>query len=235
MNYIKINNVDSRDIDGLFIAQLPPIAKPEMRVETTEIDGRDGTIIDLLGYSAYEKKAVIGVLPNADVDPIIDFFSGGGEVVFSNEPERFYRASILAQIDYEQIIRMRRAEVTFFCQPYKYAFLDKKRIFSAPTSPIGVVNYGNVMAAPIYKISGKNTVIFTVNGEDVLEIAFGGEFVTVYIDTEELDAKLENGTLVNRSVAGEYEDMRLQRGKNTIAWRGGQIQSIEIERFARWL
>ena len=95
MNYLIWNGKDSRDVKGLIICELPPISKPQMRVAETVIDGVDGSIIEELGYSSYDKALTIGITQNADIDEISQYFSGSGEVVFSNEPDKFYKASII--------------------------------------------------------------------------------------------------------------------------------------------
>ena len=93
MNYIKWKGQDSRYIKGLVICELPPITKPQMRVAETVVDGVDGSLIEELGYASYDKSLSIGLTQNADIDAIIKFFSGQGEVTFSNEPDKFYRSS----------------------------------------------------------------------------------------------------------------------------------------------
>ena len=54
MNYVIQNGKDSREIRGLLISELPAISKPAVRTDITEIDGRDGDIVSVLGYSAYD-------------------------------------------------------------------------------------------------------------------------------------------------------------------------------------
>ena len=50
MNSIIWKGVSSTTIKGLIISELPPISKPKMRIKETEIDGRDGSIVEELGY-----------------------------------------------------------------------------------------------------------------------------------------------------------------------------------------
>lgn len=236
MYWVKINGKDSRDVDGLFVASLPPITKPEMRVEQLLIDGKDGDITEPLGYAAYDKSIIVGTFRGADIDAVIDYFQQEGEIVFSNEPEKFYDYKLLSQVDYEQVIKMRKAEVIFHVQPHKYPAEDRERLFDDPTSPIKVTNYGNEFSAPIYTITGQGTVTLSLNGTAVLVIAFGAQESTIKIDVAELEATaVPSGAYVNRSISGNYGNLKLKVGRNELSWTGGTISRLKMEKFTRWI
>ena len=91
MNSIILNGNSSTEIQGLLIQSLPPISKPKIRTKVEEIDGRDGDIITKLGYSAYDKEFSIGLYGNFNINEVIAFFDSYGEVIFSNEPDKYYR------------------------------------------------------------------------------------------------------------------------------------------------
>ena len=101
MNYIILNGVKSTAVRGLLIQSLPPITKPQIRTSVEEIDGRDGDIVTKLGYSAYDKELTIGLYGDYDVDDVIRYFDSEGDVVFSNEPDKYYKYQIIEQIDFE--------------------------------------------------------------------------------------------------------------------------------------
>ena len=120
MNSIIWQGVSSTTIQGLLISELPPITKPEMRVAETIIDGRDGSMIEELGYASYEKTVTIGLYGNFDINKIIKYFTGEGDITFSNEPDKVYKAKICGRIDYTRLLRYRQASITFKVQPFKY-------------------------------------------------------------------------------------------------------------------
>jgi predicted phage tail component-like protein len=101
-----------------------------MRSRKEEIDGRDGDIITKLGYSAYDKQMSIGLFGDFDIDEVIQFFDSEGTVIFSNEPDKFYKYTIINQIDFERLIRFRTAMVTFHVQPFKYSAVDDNFTFT---------------------------------------------------------------------------------------------------------
>ena len=126
INYIELNGKKSTDVKGLMIQSLPPITKPKVRTSIEDIDGRDGDIVTKLGYAAYDKEVNIGLHGDFDIDDVISFFDSEGEVVFSNEPDKYYRYQILDQIDFERLIRFRTAKVKMHVQPFKYDAVDRE-------------------------------------------------------------------------------------------------------------
>lgn len=125
INYIELNGEKSTSVKGLIIQSLPPISKPKMRTSIETIDGRDGDVVTKLGYSAYDKQVSIGLHGDFDIDDAIAFFDSEGEVVFGNEPDKYYRYQILDQIDFERLIRFRTAKVKLHVQPFKYDAVDR--------------------------------------------------------------------------------------------------------------
>lgn len=125
INYIELNGEKSTSVNGLIIQSLPPISKPKMRTSIEEIDGRDGDIVTRLGYAAYDKEVSIGLHGDFDIDDAISFFDSEGEVVFSNERDKYYRYQILDQIDFERLVRFRTATVKMHVQPFKYDAVDR--------------------------------------------------------------------------------------------------------------
>lgn len=231
MNYIVWNNKDSRDIKGLLISELPPITKPNMRVKETVIDGVDGSIIEELGYESYDKTIAIGLKIGADIDKIIEFFTGNGEIVFSNEPERYYIARIIKSIDFARLLRFRVATVTFRVQPFKYNRVEVNRQATSERTSMIVENIGNHTAKPLITITGSGIVELSVNGTAICRYEFPSGKDTVILDSEKQDAYL-GSMLKNRNMKGEFPVF--EKGNNTLSW-SGTIESIQIKRYSRWL
>lgn len=124
MNYVILNKVKSTTVKGLLIQSLPAISKPLMRTAIETIDGRDGDIVRNQGYSAYNKTMEIGLFGDFSIDQVIQYFASEGTVIFSNEPDKYYRYKIIDQIDFERLLRFRTATVTFHVQPFKYSAVD---------------------------------------------------------------------------------------------------------------
>lgn len=231
-NYVIQNGLDSRYLNGLLIQELPPITKPLMRTSIEQIDGRDGDIITMLGYSAYDKKMKIGLFGDYDIDDIIPFFNSSGTVTFSNEPDRYYKYDILDAVDYERLMRFRTAEITYHVQPFKYSNIEKLKVFSNPTSAITVRNNGNYVSKPILHIKGSGTINLSMNGVQLFRIDLSTSSA-ITIDTERLEAYNDN-VLMNRYVVGNYDKFALKVGANSVSW-DGQLTYIAFEKLSRWI
>lgn len=231
MNYIIWNNKDSREIEGLLVCNLPPITKPQMRVKETVVDGVDGSLIEELGYESYDKTVSIGLKSGADVDSIIGYFTGSGEIVFSNEPDKYYKANIIRGIDYARLLRYRVANVTFRVQPFKYDRVETEIVANADRKSVVVGNLGNHTSKPLITVAGSGTVEFSVNGNTICRYDFTEETETVILDSEKQDAYL-GIVLKNRNMHGDFPVF--EKGDNVLSW-SGTVESIRIKRYSRWL
>lgn len=228
MNKIIWKGIDSTSISGLLICELPPISKPKMRIQETSVDGVDGSIIEELGYESYNKSLKIGLTKDFDINEIIKYFTGTGHVTFSNESDKYYKANIIEQIDYERLLRFKTAVVKFRVQPFKYKLNEESITL---TESGNVINDGLELSKPIIKIIGTGTVEILVNDLAVFTYTFPENETEVIIDSESQDAYLGN-VLKNRNMTGEFPI--LSAGENTISWNG-DVTSITIEPRSRWL
>ena len=230
MNYINFKGIDSRSLQGLIIQELPPITKPEMRVQSTVIDGKDGDIQENIGYSAYDKTLKIGLSRKFDINEIIKYFNGNGDVIFSNEPDKVYEASIVKQIDYERLLTFRTANVKIHVQPYKY-LLNELAVDVTINNETEVVvnNVGLEIAKPIINLYGSGIVEISINDYAQFQIDIDDESVT--IDCEEQEAYKGNN-LKNHLMIGEFPIFEV--GENVITWTG-ILEKIVVIPKSRWL
>lgn len=235
MLYLALNGTYSDSITGLVISELPPVSKPAIRTQAEEIDGRDGDIITKLGYSAYDKTVRIGLMDADEIDNVISFFDSSGEVIFSNEPDKYYRYQILNQIDFAQLLEIRTADVVFHVQPFKYSATEtdiEATYGGADPKTLSVTNSGNVEAKPKITITGSGTINLSLNSNQIFVIDMSG-ISTITIDAETMEAT-GGGVLRNRLVTGDYDAFVLQPGSNTVTWTGS-ITDIALTRYSRWI
>lgn len=197
MNYIVLNGINSTTVKGLLIQALPPISKPLMRTSVETIDGRDGDILTRLGYSAYDKEISIGLHGDFDVDDAIKYFDSEGDVIFSNEPDKYYKYQILEQIDFERLIRFRTAKVKFHVQPFKYSDVD--RVIEYNSNLLTVMDYTNVQNG-ITATAENNIITFKGTANQPTEF---------YIPIKALKLETMNYTLTVSST-GIVEDTALR-------------------------
>lgn len=229
-DYIIFKNIKSSSLDGLMICELPPITKPEMRTSIIEIDGKDGDIIEELGYASYQKTLQIGLTRNFDINQIIKYFSGSGDLVLSNEPDKVYKATIYSKVDYEKLLRFKTAEVEFHVQPYKYLLNEAPfELNITNETELKVSNVGLEKSKPIITLYGEGEVQLSINGSDIFSINIDDEYVV--INSIEEEAYKEN-VLKNRNMLGEFPILEI--GINTIKWTGN-LNKIIIEPKSRWI
>ena len=197
MNSIEFKGVSSTTIDGLLICEMPPISKPPMRVAETMVDGRHGSIFEDLGYSAYDKAVLIGLHGAFDIDKVIKFFSGEGDIVFGNEPNKVYHGKVIEQIDYTRLLRFKQATVIFRVQPFKHKY--REAYVAAPTAMVSgtsLVLTDNANAnLKSFRIFGKSTQNGTPTPTapiDIVSIAEDGD-IGVTINDASVALKIANG------------------------------------------
>lgn len=231
MGYFIFKNIDSREVKGVIVSELPPITKPKMRVRIDTLDGRDGAETVNLGFEAYTKTVKIGLTRGFDIDNIIAWLHGKGDIQFSNEPDKYYRVEIHEQIDFERLLRFKTAEVKFYTQPFKYSATERtKTVNVAGLKTAEVRNAGNYFSKPIITFTGTGTVNVSVNGLQKCVLNLGaGESITLDADKQEA---YTGDVLKNRQMDGEF--ITLEVGKNTITWTG-DLTKIEITNYSRWL
>lgn len=231
MGYFVFKNIDSRDIKGLIVSELPPITKPKMRVRVDTIDGKDGAETVNLGFEAYTKTVKIGLTRGFDIDNIIAWLHGEGDIQFSNEPDKYYRVKVHDQIDFERLLRFRTAEVKFFTQPFKYSATERTKTLAVTGFTTAEIrNAGNYFSKPIITLTGTGAVNISVNGLQKCVLNLGtNESITLDADKQEA---YTGGVLKNRQMDGEF--ITLEVGKNTITWTGN-LTKIEITNYSRWL
>ena len=231
MGHIIFKNIDSRDIKGLIISELPPITKPKMRVRVDTIDGKDGAETVNLGFEAYTKTVKIGLTREYDIDNIIAWLHGEGNIQFSNEPDKYYRVKVHEQIDFERLLRFRTADVKFYTQPFKYSATERTKTLAVTgLTTAEIRNAGNYFSKPMITFTGTGTVNISVNGLQKCVLNLGaGESITLDADKQEA---YTGEVLKNRQMDGEF--ITLEVGKNTITWTG-DLTSIAITNYSRWI
>lgn len=95
-----------------------------------------------------------------------------------------------------------------------------------------VLNRGNIYSRPTLTIKGNGDIILYINGVSVLNIALGN-LGQITIDSVNMNAY--NGDIfLNRYVTGDYDNIRLKVGNNTISW-SGNVTEITLDYISRWI
>ncbi|MDR1240269.1 MAG: hypothetical protein LBK29_00085 [Oscillospiraceae bacterium] len=173
-----------------------------------------------------------------DIDAISKYFSGSGQITFSNEPDKYYNVSFLDQIDFERLVKFKTSRVKIITQPFKY-LKDEPNVDVTITDQtlIEVTNQGLETSKPIIKLYGTEIVEILINGLSIFQLNYSvnpdipDEYLTVNSEIEEC-YKDTPGSLKNRSMAGEFPI--LYPGENQIKWIGN-ITRIVVEPKSKWI
>ena len=231
MNSIIWKGVSSTTISGLLISELPPISKPGMRVKETAIDGRDGSILEDLGYSSYDKSVVIGLHGNFDINKVIKYFTGEGEVVFSNEPDKVYTAKIVGHIDYNRLLRYRQTTIPFRVQPFKHKLNEAYK--EAQTEVLNgtalVINDLEDAKLKTFSIYGKTTQNGTPTLENPVELVSVGDSGSIIV--QNMTIATPNGLCgIPVSSGGNYTD---EYGQQWVCDEIDLVRGVYVQRIVR--
>lgn len=233
MSNIIWKGVNSNDVSGLLITNLPAIKKAKMKTLITNIDGLDGDVIEDLGYQSYTKTINIALTRNFDIDYILNYFDSSGELILSNEPTKKYNAKIIDAIDYNKLIRFKTASIKFYVQPFKYLIEETSFEWNIEKNSdldyLEVINQGYIDSKPIITIYGSGYIELMLNDLTTFTIEMDTDFVV--IDSTLCDAYCETD-LKNRNMDGIFP--LLKSGINTIKWTGN-ITKIIVDPKSRWV
>lgn len=222
-------NINSDDIDGLIICSEPPISSSAIKIQEIEIDGRDGTVVEKLGYKSYNKSIEIGLKKDANVNKILSYFSGEGELIFKNENDKVYKAAIYEKIDLEKMLRLKKGTVIFYCQPFKY-----KRNDTFVNVTTSVTNEGNILSQPIIRLEKQTNSYIDITVNKIrFKYSFNTNDTYVEIDCQQMTVLYE-GLNRSRNLEIGFEFPSLAPGTNRISINSGD-PLIKIKRKDRWL
>lgn len=227
--WFQFKGIDSRDM-GIRVTAMPETVRPERRMESITIAGRNGTLHTDEGvYDSYDRTMECAVIKRAKINEIAAWLVGRGKMTFSTEPDKAYDVTISNKISITQMMRtFQKFMVTMDTQPFKYSVNDfgEKQELTAPTT---VFNKGTVYSEPIITVFGSGDITLTINGED---FPLYGVVESITIDSERME--VYKGTANQNSKFGGETFPCLEVGENAISWTGN-VTKVEIQPKWRWL
>ena len=204
----------------VFVTERPSVPAPEEDLEEIEIPGMDGVLIER--KNRY-KPITIPVTFNFYQEPdewmeiyrdVKKWLAGSGWLIFSDDPDYEYKV-LYAKIGTTErtIKRKGRLEVDFVCDPYMYVIAGQEAEEFAGSS----LENDYDVSHPIYTITGQGSCTLTVNDGSVTAYAV----TQLTIDTDRMIAYNADGEVANADTSGDYEDLYLQEGANTISITDG--------------
>ena len=228
-------NTNSADL-GVRITEYPPIVRPKERVTQITVPGRQGILTlpeaEQPVYESYLKNVKCWIGPGANREQVISWLQGSGQLVMGNEPDRVYRARIINQIDFEQLLKRkeyREFTVPFLCEPLKGQYPEEDTI-EITASGSSIFNPGNVPAYPVITLYGSGNIML-VTGGGAVSLASISEGIILDWDAQECTS-LDQGTLLNSKVTGDPQSLPV--GNSLVTWTGS-VSRLLIKPNWRWL
>ncbi|MGL5512435.1 MAG: distal tail protein Dit [Sporomusa sp.] len=202
---------------GFEVMQRPNIPAPVQRYTEVEAPGRDGK---LHRFDGDIEDIEIEIMFNYLVEPndwtkkfrkAKKWLLGDvdNRLSFSDDDSYFYKVKRVSIDQCERVDwRIGRFSAFFTCEGYQY--VSEGAIEREYTETI---YNAYSLSKPIYKITGEGVCYLTVNGSQMA--ANVGQNLT--IDTDLMIAYRTDGEIMNTSVTGEYKDLFLIEGTNTIS------------------
>lgn len=215
MPWFLWNNVDSRTM-GLWVSQLPAPTRAAERVQEVTIPGRAGTLTLKAGenvHEGYVKECVVTAPWASDFTALLDWLTGDGMVVFSNEPDRVYWAHLAGEVKFDRISNsLKQATIPFYVHPHKGQYPPESDI--ALNASGSVRNPGSVAAMPILTLTFTESCSVAVGGNEMTFTHTGNaaeETITVDCDAEIVT---DGNGIWEGDVTGAF--LRLAPGQNEI-------------------
>ena len=240
-NWIQIDGKYSFE-HGLRMARLPIWTAAAETVENitvpgvpVEYDRHTGQYEDfeltLTGYTTY--------LP-FDFGRLNAWLQNGKQLIMSTQPHMYGIIRRVGQIAPERVgTRGNEVRIPLTFQPFKYNVHNRADEYDE--SPAYINCLGNFYAEPVYRLTvdseRSGAAFFKVNDTQVTILNPAIQTGTVVIDVPRKKIYMEQSgvlTIVQQYTTGNFWDLILNPGKNTITWNDHVI-SVSIQKNERWL
>lgn len=220
------NGWNCRDM-GIRLREMPPIIRPEERIQHVTIPGRSGELTMAEGedvYNSYIQTIPLAVKTEEAVRAAESWLRGSGVVSFSGQPTLQQAARVINAVTFTKHSRNSvwwDGEVQFYCDPIKYkvneAALEISESGTTIENPSGLISF------PLITLHGDGTFAATVR--------CGGNTLTVPSATEGLVIDCENKWMIRNGIplmtacSGNFPV--LNPGENVITFTGASSVTVQ--------
>lgn len=208
----------------ILVVRRPSVPAPEKRYEPITVPGRDGALIETDGcYDPITIPVEFNFMEKPDLWAYTfraakQWLTGSGKLVLSDDPDFYYNCINCIITDSERASRkLGKFTAEFLCDPYMYLAIGDEPI----DSPETLENYYGV-SHPDYILTGSGGCTVTVNGKELQAVVNG----TLTINTDLMIAYNQDGVSQNNLITGDYEDLYLLPGVNTISVTGAGLKVV---------
>lgn len=202
------------------VLSLPNAGRPERRVSTVEIPGRDGILhIDELTYKEKKFKIPFMAPTSKDSGTIAKWLSGYGVLTTSRVTGKYYKArcdgEVMPEYRYHDMIYY---APEFVVEPFMYVTGEADVTLTGSGT---YANAGDYQAAPKIVVTGSGDITLTIGSQNVVledissSITLDSETALCYTGSTAMDAHM----------TGDFPALVV--GNNAISWTG-TVSSVTI-------
>lgn len=219
---VKWNNIDL-STKGIIVEEIPTITKGKKRINTYDIEGRNGVLmVDKGTYESFVVSLPCHFNETYSIDEIKSFLDGYGTL--SLDGIREYEGIINNQIDFEAIETsgFRKFPIQVLCNPISHTIQSFEKTITSEVESFEIDQTANTY--PLIELQGTGDVSITFNDKTFYLYNLDSER-TYYLDcnakefTDDLDHNVSN------QMSGDFP--YLKPNGNTILYTG-TISSFKI-------
>lgn len=208
----------------ILVVRRPSVPAPEKRYESITVPGRDGALIETDGcYDPITIPVEFNFMTTPDLWAHVfreakRWLTGSGKLILSDDTDFYYKCIECTITDAERTSRkLGRFTAEFLCDPYMYLASGDKPIDSPET-----LENQYAVSHPDYILTGSGSCTVTVNGKELQAVVNG----TLTINTDLMIAYNQDGVSQNNLLTGDYGDLYLLPGSNTISVTGAGLRVV---------
>jgi len=196
---------------GIIVDYLPKIAKAKKKINTYQVEGRNGFLsIDTGAYEPFSLTLECHCSDTADLNGIKDLLDGYGTLSFDNETE--YTAIVNSQIPFEQVQMFKRFQVTFLINPVRQD-IAATTLNLLGIATFEIASYTNVY--PTLTITCSGDVSVTINNQTFYLYDTSGTYTLDCKNKVIIDSNNNNASSIM-----QYDFPYFVAGQNTIGTSG---------------
>lgn len=211
---VKWNNTDLKT-KGIIVENIPNIIKGKKRIDTYEVEGRNGLlIVDKGTYDSFIVSLSCHFNETYSIDEIKSFLDGYGTL--SIDGTREYEAFVRNQIDFEEIERsgFRKFPIQFQCNPIAHDI--DETVVNVSSTPTSITINQTFNTYPVIELKGSGDVSITFNNETFY--LYGLDSANTYILDCNAKEITSGGLNQSNLMSGNFP--YLKPSSNTISYTG---------------
>lgn len=212
---VKFKGIDL-STKGIVVEKIPTITKGKKRIDTYEVEGRNGLLmVDKGTYDSFICSLSCHFNETYSIDAIKSLLDGYGTLTLDGLRE--YEAVVNNQIDFEEIARtgFRKFPIQFLCNPIAHDIESTEKTISSSPTTFEIVQTANTY--PVITLKGSGDVSITFNNKVFYLYSLdSSKTYTLDCNAKEITDQLGN----NCSNQMRYDFPYLKPGENTITYSG---------------